>query len=67
MELIIRNISNQADKKLFVELARRLGLKADVLSEEAKEDHALVKEMIQARKMEFVSKEDVLTQLNKWK
>jgi len=67
MELIIRNIDNKADKKLFVELARRLGLKADVVSEEVKEDYALSQEIKKARKNEFVSKVEILKVLDKWK
>jgi len=33
MELRIKNINNLADKKLFIELATRLGLKTEEVSE----------------------------------
>ena len=33
MELIIKNINNLADRKLFIELAKRLGLKAELVVE----------------------------------
>ena len=67
MELIIKNINNPADKNLIVSLAKRLGLVAEVISESTQENIVLSKEIKKGSQKDYVSKDQILNELNKWK
>ena len=67
MELIIKNINNPADKNLLISLAKRLGLVAEVISETVSENTVLSDEIKQGSKRDYVSKDEILKELNKWK
>jgi hypothetical protein len=65
MELIIRNIKSKTDLKFFQQLAKRLGLKTTELTEDEKEDIALAKAIKEAKKGDFVGREEVIKALRK--
>ena len=67
MELIIKNINNLADKNLIVSLAKRLGLVAEVISESTQENIVLSEEIKKGSQKDYVSKDQILYELNKWK
>jgi hypothetical protein len=65
MDIIIRNISSKEDMKFFSLIAKRLGLKSKSLSVEEKEDIALVRAIKEAKKGDFVSRDQVMKALRK--
>ena len=65
METMIIDIKSKQDKSLFYALAERLHLRAGIISPEDKENYALLKAMMQAKKNNYVSKEAVLKALRK--
>jgi hypothetical protein len=65
MEIIIRNIKSKTDLKFFQQLAKRLGLKTTELTDDEKEDIALAKAIKEAKKGDFVSREEVIKALRK--
>lgn len=65
METMVIKLKSKRDKSLFSELAKRLGLKSMVLSEEDKEDLGLLKAMLEAKRGEYVAKEKVMKVLRK--
>jgi len=65
METLIVSIKKEKDKKLFYTLAKRLHLKAAILTDEDKEDYGLLKAMIKAKKGEYVGNETILKALRK--
>ena len=64
MELIIENIKSGADKKLLVDIAKRLGLSSKVLTKQEKEDIALAKAIDEGRKSGYEDEKTVLKTLN---
>jgi hypothetical protein len=65
MELVIRNIKSKTDLKFFQQLAKRLGLKTTKLTDEEKEDIGMGKAIKEAKKGDFVSREEVIKALRK--
>ena len=65
MELLIQNIKSKSDIKLFVELAKRLGLKTSKLSLELKEEIGLGLAIEEGRKSGYVSEDSVFKTLRK--
>ena len=63
MSTLIINSDNKEDLKLFKELAKRLGLSTKILTEEEKEDHALLLMMKEADLTKTVSEESILKKL----
>ena len=62
MELLIENIKSTTDQKLLLELATRLGLRAN-LYDAKKEDAALAKAMTKAAQGKMLSKKEALNLL----
>lgn len=65
MEAVVIQTNSKSTQKLLLGLAKKLGEKASVLDEETMEDLALGKMMKQAKTGKLVSKETVLSILNK--
>jgi len=65
MELLIQNITSKKDTNLLMELVKRLGFSAKVLSYEEKEDIALGEAIKEGRKGEYVDRETVMNALRK--
>ena len=65
MNGIIISTDNKAEIKLFVQLAKRLGIKSKVLSEEEMLDLGLLNAMKEGRKSGYVSKEEIEKKLNR--
>ena len=63
MELLIKNIKSKADQKLFMELAKRLGLSSAILSDQDKEDIALGRAIEDGLKTGFVDEKIVMQNL----
>ncbi len=63
MELLIENIKSRQDRKMLVNLVKRLGFSSRDLSEEEKEDFALGK-AIEQRTGDYVDYKDVMQLLN---
>ncbi|MEI6815160.1 MAG: hypothetical protein WCL14_01020 [Bacteroidota bacterium] len=63
MSTLIINSENKDDLKLFKELAKRLGLSSKILTEEEKEDHALLLMMNEADLSKKVSEASILKKL----
>jgi hypothetical protein len=64
METIIIQTQSKSTTKLLIELARKLGEKAQILDKEISEDLAFGKMMAQAKTGKTVSKESILAELN---
>jgi len=62
MELVIKDIQSKQDLKLFVELAKRLGLKTSTLSGKD-EDVALGNAINKARSSGYVSEKKIMDKL----
>ena len=60
MSTLIINSENKEDLKIFKELAKRLGLSAKILTEEEKEDEALLKLMKKALVGKNVSESSIM-------
>jgi hypothetical protein len=67
MASIIINIKDKEDSELIFSLAKRLKLKAHLLLDEEKENHALAYAIDQGRKSGYVSESEVLKTLKKKK
>lgn len=67
METIVINVKTQKDRILFTSLAKRLKLKARVLTLGDKEDIALAYAIDEGRETGYVSEETVLNTLSKVK
>jgi len=65
MDSIIITGKTKFDIELLAQLAKKMGLKAKVLSEEEKEDIYLLSLMSEARNTKLVSKETVIRNLRK--
>ena len=62
---LIITTSNKTDLKLFSDLARRIGIKANPLTDEDILDLGLLKAMEEGRKTKFVSRKRVMKKLQK--
>ena len=56
--------ADKSDLKIFIDLAKRIGIKTKQLSEEEMLDLGLFNAMKEGRKSAFVSKESILKKLN---
>ncbi len=65
METIIIQTQSRSTTKLLIELAKKLGEKAQILDKEISEDLAFGKMMAQAKTGKTVSKESILAELSK--
>jgi hypothetical protein len=63
MSTLIINSKNKEDLKIFKELAKRLGLSAKILTEEEREDEALLKLMKKANLTKTVSEKSIMKKL----
>lgn len=63
MSTLIINSENKEDLKLFKELAKRLGLSTKILTEEEKEDEALLALMKKAMNGKNVSEKSIMKKL----
>jgi hypothetical protein len=63
MSTLIINSENKEDLKLLKELAKRLGLSTKILTEEEKEDHALLLKMKEVDLTKKVSEASILKKL----
>ena len=66
MTLLI-DVKNTKDKKMFMDLAKRLGLTSRLLSSEAMEDMALALAMKKVKKGDVVSEDKIQKALAQWK
>lgn len=64
MNGIIISTDDKEEIKLFVQLAKRLGIKSKVLSEEEMLDLGLLNAMKEGKKSGYVSKEEIEKKLN---
>ncbi|HNQ67470.1 MAG TPA: hypothetical protein PKN32_03765, partial [Bacteroidales bacterium] len=65
MEAIIIYPGDESDLNIFLELAKKLKLKSKTLSAEAIEELCLINAINEGRKTQFVSKESIISKLNK--
>ena len=65
MNGIIISTEDKEEIKLFVQLAKRLGIKSKVLSEEEMLDLGLLNAMKEGQKSGYVSKEEIQKKLNR--
>ena len=65
MNGIIISTEDKEQIKLFVQLAKRLGIKSKVLSEEEMLDLGLLNAMKEGQKSGYVSKEEIQKKLNR--
>ncbi|MBK9510585.1 MAG: hypothetical protein IPP61_06480 [Cytophagaceae bacterium] len=63
METIIIQTESKSTGKLLIDLAKKLGSKANVLKKEAAEDYILGSLMEKQKTGKLVSKEEVMSQL----
>jgi hypothetical protein len=65
MNAIILSSTNKTDLKLLSDLAKKIGIKAKILSDEEILDFGLLKAMEEGRKTKFVSKDSIMKKLKK--
>ncbi len=63
MKTLIITSDNDNELKVLQYLAEKMGMAAEVLPEEDKEDIGLLKAMLEGRKEDYVSEEEVLKAL----
>ena len=66
MTLLI-DVKNTKDKKMFMDLAKRLGLTSRLLNSETMEDMGLAMAMKKAKKGDVVSEDKIQKALAQWK
>ena len=66
MTLLI-DVKDVKDKRMFMDLAKRLGLSSRLLSSEDMEDMGLAMAMKKSKKGEVVAEEKILKALAQWK
>jgi hypothetical protein len=64
MESLVITPGNKQDSKLLKSIAKKMGFRFQVLTDQDKEDIALLKAMMEGRKTKFVSKETIMKTLN---
>ncbi len=65
MKTLVVTSDNYNELKVLKYLAEKLGMEADVLSEEEKEDIGLLKAMLEGKQEDYVSEDEVLKALRK--
>ncbi|WP_372950700.1 hypothetical protein [Mariniphaga sp.] len=63
MKAIILESKNSSDIRLLVELAKKLNIRAKILSSEEKEDIALANAMLQEESGEYLTEEELINKL----
>lgn len=63
MKAIILESENSSDIRLLVELAKKLNIRAKILSSEEKEDIALANAMLQEESGEYLTEEELINKL----
>lgn len=63
MNTLIIDVNKIADLKLFMELAKRLGISSKILTKEEKEEIGLYKAMQEGKKTKLVSRESIMRKL----
>lgn len=63
MEAVLLNSDSKSDMKLLLDLARKIGIKARVITESEMEDIGLANAMKQGRTNEFIDNEAFLKKL----
>lgn len=64
MRTVILNADSQSDLNLLLQFAKRLGIKAKVLSKEELEDHVFGKMMDEEKTGEDASRDEVMKKLS---
>ena len=67
MDSILIEPKRKEDLKLLNDLAKKLGYKSAIISDEEKEDLGLLKAIKKFHKKDYVSEEEVMKSLNRWK
>jgi len=65
MQTLILNGESAGDIKLIAELARKMGLKAKILTDSEKEDIAMLQAIKKGRTRQYVDKEKLIESLRK--
>jgi hypothetical protein len=63
MKAIILESKNSSDIRLLVELAKKLNIRAKILSSEEKEDVALANAILQEESGEYLTEEELINKL----
>jgi hypothetical protein len=63
MKAIILESDNSSDIRLLVELAKKLNIRAKILSSEEKEDIALANAILQEESGEYLTEEELINKL----
>jgi len=64
MRTVILNADSQSDLNLLLQFAKRLGIKAKVLSKEEMEDHIFGQMMDEEKTGEIVSRDEIMKKLS---
>jgi hypothetical protein len=64
MGALLITTSSKTDLKLFIDLAKRVGVSASAISEEELLDLGLLNAMTEGKKTRFVPKENIMKKLN---
>ena len=65
MKTLVVTSDNYNELKVLKYLAEKMGMEADVLSEEDKEDIGLLKAMLEGKQEDYVSEDEILKALRK--
>ncbi len=65
MKTLVVTSDNDNELKVLKYLAEKMGMEAEVLSEDDKEDIGLLKAMLKGKQDDYVSEDEVLTALRK--
>jgi hypothetical protein len=65
MQTLVLNGESASDIKLIAEIAKKMGLKAKILSEEEKEDIGLLNAIKKGRTKKYVETESFISKLRK--
>jgi hypothetical protein len=65
MKTLVVTSDNDNELKVLKYLAKKMGMEAEVLSEDEKEDIGLLKAMLEGKKNDHVSEDEVLKALRK--
>ncbi len=65
MQTLILNGDSASDIKLIAEIAKKMGLKAKILSEEEKEDIGMLNAIKKGRTKKYVDSESFISKLRK--
>ncbi len=65
MKTLVVTSDNDNELKVLRYLAKKMGMEAEVLSEDEKEDIGLLKAMLEGKKNDYVSENEILKVLRK--